>query len=146
MNVFFDTSALVSLFVSLFVRDAGSTRARRASTGAQRLVVSALAYAELLAAFARLAREGALSERDHTRAVAAFSAAWLSYQRVGLDARVLPEARRVLKFHALTGADAVHLASALVVKRQTRTLDLRFACSDTRLSTAATDEGLLAAW
>jgi predicted nucleic acid-binding protein len=142
--VYFDTSALVALYVS----DRCSRAARAARDGSDRIATSLLAYPEALAALSALKRGRGLRPRDHDRAVTRFLEDWNTFHRVRLDSRVLPEARRLLKHYALTGADAVHLASANLMARAFSATGetIRFACDDRRLADAADDDGLELAW
>lgn len=144
MIVYFDTSALVALYV----RDRCSAQAQAARDRAARVTTSLLAHPEALAAFAALRRARRLRAADHDHARSRFLDDWESFHRVRLDARVLPEVRRVLKHYPLRGADAVHLASANLVARAFAGADeeVRFACDDRPLATAAMADGLTPAW
>ena len=140
MILYLDTSALVSLFV----RESGSLRTRAAAGRSTRVATSFLAYPEMLAALARRLRIGEIPEAASERAQRAFDSAWPSWIHVRLDRRLLPEIRRILKVHPLAGADAVHLASALLLARHFAgsEIPLVFACSDRTLETAARADGL----
>lgn len=144
MIAYFDTSALVALYVN----DRCSRDARAVRDESGRIATSLLAYPETLAALSALKRGRGLRPRDHDRAVTQFLADWDRFHRVRLDSRVLPEARRLLKHYALTGADAVHLASANLLARAFSATGetIRFACDDRRLADAAADDGLELAW
>jgi predicted nucleic acid-binding protein len=142
--VYFDTSALVALYVE----DRCTKQAQAAWRTATHVATSFLAYAEAIAAFAQLRRERGLSVARHERALGEFLADWQTLHRVRLDARILPEVRRVLASHVLKGADAVHLASASLVLRGASLAgsDGRFACDDRALSAAARAEGIALSW
>lgn len=144
MITYFDTSALLGLYV----QDRFSQVARDAHLRSERVVTSHLGFAETHAALARLRREALLSATEHDRARERFEADWTTFDRVRVDARLLPEIRRTLRVHALTGADAVHLAAASLVGRsfQRSGSDFCFACADRRLATAAASDGLALAW
>ena len=70
MLVYFDTSALVTLYV----QDRCTKQAQAARRAASHIATSFLAYAETLAAFARLRRARDLSVAQHERALSAFLA------------------------------------------------------------------------
>lgn len=144
MIVYFDTSALLPLYV----HDPASRAARRVRRRATRVATSYLAFAEALAALHRLENDGHLSAVSRARAAANLEADWPAFLRVRLDSRQLPEVRRCLRLHRLTGADAVHLSAAWVVRRVTLNTGepFRFACADRVLAAAAADDGLELAW
>ncbi|MDQ3032084.1 MAG: type II toxin-antitoxin system VapC family toxin [Myxococcota bacterium] len=144
MITYFDTSALIGFYV----RDPVSRAARDARARSGRVVTSHLAFAETHAALARLLREGVLGATACDTARQRFETDWTTFDRVRVDARLLPEIRRALRVHALTGADAVHLASASLARRALlRSGDeLAFACGDRRLAAAAASDGILLAW
>jgi predicted nucleic acid-binding protein len=144
MILYFDTSALVALFIHEDI----ARHARRARSRADRIVASVLAYPETLAAFSRRHREGDLTAREYSTVTNAFRAEWSTWIRIPLDRRLLPETSRLLKYHPVTGSDAVHLASALLTDRRLAHEDdaMVFACNDARLRSAAVAEGLAPAW
>lgn len=144
MIVYFDASALVALYV----RDRVTTQATRARGAAKHVATSLLSYAEVLAALGHLREKKALEGSAHRLAASRFLADWPTMHRVPLQARLLGDVRRVLEAHSLEGADAVQLASALLVLRAVSAegLEGRFACDDRALSRAARGEGLSLAW
>jgi predicted nucleic acid-binding protein len=141
--VYFDTSALVATYVE----QTCSSQAR-AAKGAARIATSMLTYAETLGALETLIRRRSLSRRTGAKIETEFLAEWSHIQRVRLDERLLPDVRRMVKFHSLRGADAIQLASACLVARGCGTagVECQFACDDRDLTRAATAEGLQLAW
>jgi len=104
------------------------------------LLVWALAATEVVSALARRRREGALAEArfaDARRRLDALEKAW---SEVSAWDAVRARARRLLEVHALTAADALHLAAALVVVEE-RTAGVGFVTFDLRLAAAADREG-----
>jgi predicted nucleic acid-binding protein len=144
MIVYFDASALVPLYV----RDRVTTQATRARRAAKHIATSLLSYAEVLAALGHLRDRKALDDSAHRLATSRFLGDWPTMHRVPLQTRLLGDVRRILEAHRLKGADAVQLASALLVLRAVALegLDGRFACDDRALSRAARGEGLFLAW
>lgn len=144
MIVYFDTSALVATYVV----DDCTPKAMKARRAASALATSLLAYAETLAAFAALFRAKALTRAQRDKIESRFLADWPDFHRVRLEQRLLPEVRRIVRAHALKGADAVHLASASLVAHgcMVAGLEVFFACDDRALATAAASEGLTLAW
>jgi hypothetical protein len=66
---------------------------------------------------------------------------WESYIRVDLRDEILQLAHDLIRQHPLRGFDAIHLASAVSVKRAVGE-DLTFGAADVRLFRAAKSEGL----
>ena len=105
-------------------------------------VASQLLYAESIATFARKRRELPQSADVIAQAQADFQNDFATLTRVPLDDEIHRRVDRVLERHALRGADAVHLASAIFVYEVLQE-PVTFACADGRLVEAARDEGLL---
>jgi predicted nucleic acid-binding protein len=70
-----------------------------------------------------------------------FRAEWLSMRRVDVHDDVHRRVDELLARHALRGADAIHLASALLVCDALKQ-PVTFACADLKLVAAARAEGL----
>ena len=109
MTVYFDTSALVKLYV----REVGSRRVRDWMGRATMAASSRGAYPEARAAFARRHREGGLSVAGLRRAVIDLDRDMGSFVTVELAHSVARRAGELAERHALRGFDAIHLASAL---------------------------------
>lgn len=135
MILFADTSALIKLYIEETGSAAMAERARSV-----RLALSALAYAEVHATFARRLREALLTEDEYRELVARFEHDWQGVIVVALRPALLGRIPRLVKEHPLRGADAVHLASALTL--QEAGLETAFAVADGRLAEAAAKEGL----
>lgn len=133
--VFVDTSALVKLYIA--EEGSGALAARLAG---EDVVVSTLAWAEAWATFARLHREGRLTEGAWSAVQTDFTADWGSTIRVPVDVALEPLIADLCLRRALRGADVVHLASALLLRREG--LALAFAACDRCLIEAAAAEGL----
>ena len=136
--IYLDTSALIKRFVT----ETGSETVTALLEKSGPVVIAKLAFAEVHAGLKRKHREGFLSGRDYTLSVRQFEADWESYIRVDLHDEILRLARDLIRKHPLRGFDAIHLASALSVKRVTGE-DLPFAAADTRLLRAAASEHLI---
>lgn len=135
MILFADSSA----FVKLYLREPGTDRMRTLAA-AHQVAVSSLAYAELHATFARRKREGSLTTQDLDTVREHFEEDWKGVLQITAGREVLAPIPTLCERHPLRGADAVHLASALLLRD--RGLDVTFACSDQRLLDAAGAEGL----
>jgi uncharacterized protein len=109
--VYFDSSA----FVKLVVEEAGSDLAAELWDGCDAAISSRLAYPEVRAALAAAARNHVLDDGELDTAERAWEEFWAATRPVELNSVVEREAGELARRHALHGADAVHLASALVI-------------------------------
>lgn len=137
MVVYFDTSALIKLYVH---EESGVELVREAVEQAERIATSTVAYAEARASFARKWREGIFTEVEHRGTVSDLDEDWLTYDRLGVSNLVAYRAGELAEKHALRGYDSVHLASAL--RFTERFEDLRFLAFDGRLTDAAREADL----
>jgi hypothetical protein len=135
--VYFDSSALVKLVVD----ETGSELAAELWDGCDAALASRLAYPEVRAALAAASRNHDLAERDLQAAERAWGRFWAAVRPVELTAAVEREAGRLARVHALRGADAVHLASALAIGDP----ELVIAVWDRRLHAGADAAGLAVA-
>ena len=114
---------------------------KRLVDAAEVVATSSLAYVEARVAFARKRRERDVSVRDYRDLLQDFDHDWESYFIVDVSDVLIKLAGRLADKHALRGYDAVHLASAVTVRRQ-GDRPVSFSCFDARLSRAARREGL----
>lgn len=138
MIVFFDTSAMVKRYIAEADSDAIVDLWNKASLA----IASQLLYAESIATFARKRREQPQSVDTIAQMQAAFQNDFETLTRIPLDDEVHRRVDRLLERHALRGADAVHLASAVFVHELLQE-PVTFACADARLVEAAREEGLI---
>jgi predicted nucleic acid-binding protein len=108
---FFDASALVKKYV----RETDSARVRRLLRSGE-VAVSRLSEVEVVSAFARLARDEAISAAQRDRAAAAFVTDLMAWHVIELTPDVMATARRLLMQHQLRAGDAVQLSAALVLQ------------------------------
>lgn len=135
MIVYFDTSALVKLYVSERHSRDVQHRANRANA----VATSTVAYAEARAAFARALREEATTAAAHSRRVAAFNRDWGELLRIELHPTVARNAGELAEIHQLRGA--IHLASALWLRDRSDE-HFEFVAFDARLLAGARSAGL----
>jgi hypothetical protein len=109
--VYFDASA----FVKLHTTETGSSLASALWDGCDAALSSRLAYPEVRAALAAAARNHDLTESESAEAERDWEDFWVATHPVELTAMVEQHAGHLARAHALRGADAVHLASALAV-------------------------------
>lgn len=139
MKLYLDTSGLVKLYVV----EEGSEIVKGLVRDAELAATSALAYVEARAAFARRHREGGLAKAEYRRVVKALDADWPRFLRVQVVEPLIREAARIIDKYGLRAYDAIHLASALDLRRALQG-PVAFACWDSRLSRAARQEKLAA--
>jgi hypothetical protein len=133
---FWDSSAIVPLLC----REDESERCRAWLREDSAVLVWALAATEVVSALARKRREGVLSAARFgtaKRRLAGLEAAW---NEVAAWDSVRARARRLLEVHALSAADALHLAAALVAAEE-RPAGVAFVSFDRVLGDAAEREG-----
>jgi len=116
--VYFDSSA----FVKLVVEEDGSELAAALWDGCDAAVSSRLAYPEVRAALAAAGRLGRLAAKAQRDAEQGWEEFWAATRPVELTERVTRHAGDIAREHALRGADAVHLASALALESPTLVL------------------------
>ena len=134
---YYDTSALVKLYL----QEAGSKLVLELLKSGEKVYTASLTYAEGHAAFSRRTREGRLTRQTARRLALRFDKDWESYDVVILGEDVLRLARQMFYRHPLRSADAIHLASALLLARTSPTARWSFVCADGRLCDAAKAEG-----
>lgn len=134
---FFDASALVKRYV----HEPQSTRVRRLLRAGD-VALCRLSEVEVISAFARLAREEAISPAERDRAAAAFVADIPAWTVVEITPDVARTARRLLLQHTLRSGDAVQLGAALMLQEATGQPLREFVAYDRRLLHAAQAEQL----
>lgn len=109
--IYFDSSA----FVKLLVEEEGSDTAAQLWDGADAVLSSRLSYPEVRSALAAAGRNHDLDEDGLATAEQSWEEYWAATRPVELTASVERHAGQLTRRHALRGADAVHLASALAI-------------------------------
>lgn len=137
MILYLDTSALVKRYF----REPYSEEVISKWQAAAEIVTSAVAYAETMASIYRKKREADLDDALIGKIVESFRADWKSFIRVEVTENLNEFIHKIVLAHPLRGFDAIHLASARVVKEQLSE-DFVFACFDVGLARAAQAEGL----
>ena len=99
-----------------------------------------IAYVEARAALARRRHAGDLSPADHRRVVEDLDNDWERYIRLEVTEGLLREAAGVADQHRLREYDAIHLASAMLLRARAGG-ETTFASWDDVLDAAAAREG-----
>jgi predicted nucleic acid-binding protein len=136
MILYLDTSALVKRYF----REPFSDEVVLRWKAATEIVISSVAYAETLASFYRKKREAGLKEAVARRVIEAFRLDWKSFIRIKVNGELDEYLDRALARYPLRGFDAIHLASAVLVREGLRE-DILFVCFDQVLVRAARKEG-----
>jgi len=137
MIIFLDSSALVKRYIA----EAGTDNVVTLLKEAEYIFVSWLAYPETLAAITRRSKGADLDKEALGLVKQQFAADWKLCSIVEVSGESLKDVVMVIEKHALRGADSVHLAAALWLKRSVG-LDLVFVASDEELLRAADRERL----
>jgi predicted nucleic acid-binding protein len=132
MIVYLDTSALIKLYVA----EEHSALMRRTVLQAETVATHAISYLETRAAFARLARDAAISHRHHETITREFQIDWPNYAQLQVSQTLLERAAELAQAFALRAYDSLHLAAADFLRRQINEPAL-FACFDRKLNRAA---------
>jgi predicted nucleic acid-binding protein len=136
MILYLETSALVKLYVS----EPGTDHVRKQVEEAAVVAVSIIAYAEVRAAFARKFREKGISEKSYQSVKVDFERDWENVFILNATETVVKSAGDLAEKHGLRGLDALHLASALLLKKAAIS-GVAFSSADQKLEEAALREG-----
>lgn len=137
MNVYFETSALVKLFLE----EPGADEARDLWDEADLVSVSLIAYPEARSALASAQRASRISVGELEDAKRKLNRLWTQTQVIDFDEAVAVSGGNVAEAFALRGYDAVHLATAMTLQDEsllvvTWDADLRKAAGDAGLRVA----------
>ena len=116
MIAYLDSSAIVK---SYLLEEAGRDALESILGSPVDLTTSRFTYVEVRAGLAAARRAGRLTTLEHDRAVESFDVEWLSYSIVELDGPVGRRAGAIAETFGLRAGDAVQLASALELDRET---------------------------
>jgi predicted nucleic acid-binding protein len=137
--IYLDSSALVKRYVE----EAGSGAVDRLLEEHRYAATSRLAYPEVLSALNRKLRAKDITSRVHGGLVKSFESDWNRLFVLEFVDELLPIVKQSIHRHAIRGADAVHLSSAMWLRSVLKE-DVVFTCADARLLEAAEKEKLLA--
>ena len=111
-RVFFDSSA----FIKRYVAESGSQQVILICETASEICLSAIAVPEIISAFCRLNREGKISKPQYHQLKKSFMDDIADVALADVSPDVLSHAVVRLEVSALRGMDAIHIATALVLK------------------------------
>ena len=136
MILYLDTSAIVKLYVE----EEGSSLVRSAVEQAGVVATSRVAYAETHAALAAACRTERITVAERAAAAAAFRVDWRAYLIVNVTQALVELAGDLALAYELRGFDAIHVASAVLLRQRTRQR-MEFMTWDKRMAEAATALG-----
>jgi predicted nucleic acid-binding protein len=136
---YFDSSSIVKWFFD----EQYSELTRSMKDEKDIAFTSILSYPEVLSAFNRARREGRCKKSDMEIIRIEFQRIWNDFQWIKVNEKLINSTMELIFKHSLRGYDAVHLASALILKKESEISDLYFSCFDRTLNRAAKKEGLL---
>jgi len=134
---YFDSSSIVKWFFDEPFMDL----ARSMKDSAEIAFTSLLAFPEVMSAVNRAWREGRCLKSEMELVREEFWRIWPNFQWIKVSEDLTHHAGRLIFRHGLKGSDAVHLASAILLKREGEEIDLFFSCFDKNLNQAARKEG-----
>ncbi len=136
-HTYFDSSALTKLVLNEEEdADVAAAVRRRART----MYTSWLSYPEARSALARAHRSGRLTDAELQDAWDALDVLWRSFIPIEINPTIARLAGALVSRYPLSGADAIHLASALMLRIEE---PMTFASWDNRQIEAAEALGLL---
>jgi predicted nucleic acid-binding protein len=135
MIIYLDTSNLVKLYVL----EKNSDQIMAHVNNSQVVATSIIAYIEARAAFARKFREKGLSETEYRKIIRTLDNDWENYFVLNISVETVKLAGDLCEKHRLRGYDALHLASAFILKKSVSGT-IYFSCSDSKLNKAAQKE------
>lgn len=138
MILFCDTSALVKLYV----KEDSSAETQTLARSASAIAVCRFAWAEIMAALARRARENPPDAAAIETARTRLRTDWPRYAIVEITQPLMELAGEYADTFALRGYDSVQLAAARQLQ-QAAGEELHFACFEARLQKAARMLGML---
>ena len=139
MNIYLDTSALVKLYIDEDGSDIVNDHTDRATI----VSTSRIAYAEVLSAFIRCKDEKVLSKNNYDKCITCFKFDWEMYFVIEVSEKIVEIAGNLIESHSIRGFDSIHLASAMVLRKEINQ-SIDFMCWDNRLLEAAKKEGFKA--
>ncbi len=140
MILYLETSDLVKLYAE----EPDSNEIAGRVQAADIVATSILSYAEARAALSRKFREKGIAKNDYERVKKELETDWEHYFVLNFTNDLVKFAGNLAEKHALRAFDALHLASALEIRRLT-SLPVTFSSSDSRLREAAQVESLVMA-
>lgn len=119
MILYLDTSALIKLYAE----ELGTVEVLGAVETAEVVATSEICYVEARSALARREREGSFSKEEHNEAVEHLEYDFREFYLLRrVSGEIIVQAGELVRSHSLRAYDAVHLATALELRKEAREL------------------------
>lgn len=139
MIAYFDSSSIVKWFFD----ERGMEMARDIRNNSEISVTSFLSFPEVMSAIHRAILEKRCSKKNGQLVREEFLLVWPNFQLVQVNDTLIQTAGKLVCRYSLRGYDAVHLSSALMLKKSEDNIKIFFSCFDSRLNSAAKSEGFM---
>jgi predicted nucleic acid-binding protein len=137
---YFDSSSIVKWFFDEVHMDL----ARDARDRAEVCCTSLLAYVDVLSAINRAWRADRCLKSEMEIVRGEFQRIWPDFIWIRVDERLMYQSGQIILGHGLKGFDAIHLASAILLKEEIgERQEILFSCFDKSLNLAARKEGFM---
>jgi predicted nucleic acid-binding protein len=140
VGAYFDSSVLAKTYV----KESGSDRSRQL-VRSRSVMTSSIAGVEVSSAFRRKLASGSIDEKFHTAIMKRFAQNRRKFRFVEMTSTVLARAEQYVTDFDVRALDAIHLASAMVV-RDRFARNLPFITADSRQRDVAEQLGLEVIW
>lgn len=137
MIAYFDSSSIVKWFFD----EPFTELAKETKDKANVVFTSLLAFPEVLSAINRACKEGRCLKSEMQLVRKEFLRSWSNFQWIKVNEQLMQQAGDLVFKHSLRGLDAVHLASALLLRHEGQPIDVFFSSFDQNLNRAAREEG-----
>ena len=139
MIAYFDSSSIVKWFFD----EPFMELARKVREEAEVCVTSLISLPEVMSGANRARKEGRCSRGEMETVRSEFLRVWPNFQWIDLNEDLMRQGSELVFKHNLRAFDAIHLASALVLKQEGSKLNIFFSCFDKTLNRAASKEGFI---
>ena len=139
MIAYFDSSSIVKWFFD----EPHMDLSRTIRNDAKMIFTSLLTFPEVMSAINRAKKEERCSMAEMELVKGEFLRIWPDLVWIYINESLIQHAGQLIFRHGLRGSDAVHLASALLLKEEGSGVAIFFSCFDKNLNRAARNEGLI---
>lgn len=133
-----------SAWVKRYYQEAGTKWVKGLFERDEKMSCSSLGLVEVMATLSRKRKATEISESQFEQKAQELEEDWERFVQIYMTTEAVDEAKELTKRHALRGADAIHLSSALTLKKRFREKDdkLIVIASDNERKEAAKSSGL----
>ena len=139
MIAYFDSSSIVKWFFD----EPFMELARDIKDKAGSIFTSLISFPEVLSAFNRAWKDGRCLKPEMEIVRDEFMRIWPDFRWIKIDERLIGRTENLIFRHNLRGFDALHMASAISLMKESAGIELFFSSFDKNLNSAAQKEGFL---